>query len=231
MNSEEIHEKRELSKIGLSTYLDEIALAHLDSITDNLVKELESNLDNTYKEIYQSHLNNEYYNFEDTYYKEEQLLAIQEIKIIHLYRNFEVIIKKLLRAAYNIDISKMYRWNNIEVFLSEKKIDYKNIPHYEDVNNLRLVNNHLKHWVEGEKSKIDHISDFSGNKIRQIDLLNFYNNTKEKPLRWFFNLRDKIYDNLYVFDEDRINNISEHFALRMDRDTANKFIKNLLEKY
>ncbi|MFK7833467.1 MAG: hypothetical protein AB8B52_09325 [Winogradskyella sp.] len=231
MSSEEIHDKRELGKIGLSTYLDEITLAHLDSITDNLCKELEANLDNSYKEIYQSHLNNEHYNFEDTYYKEEQLLAIQEIKIIHLYRNFEVIIKKLLRAAYNIDISKMYRWNNVEVFLSEKKIDYKNIPYYEEVNNLRLVNNHLKHWVDGEKSKIDHISELNGNEIRQIDLLNFYNNTKDKPLIWFFNLRDKIYDNLYVFDADRINNISEYFALRMDKDTADKFIKKLLEKY
>lgn len=231
MNSEEIHEKRELNKIGLSTYLDEITLAHLDSITDNLVKELEDDLDNSYKEIYQSHLKNEYYNFEDANYKEEQLIAIEEIKIIHLYRNLEVIIKKLLRAAFNIDISSMYRWNNIESFLNGKKIDFKSITHYEEVNNLRLVNNHLKHWVEGEKSKIEHISGLNGDKISHEDLLNFYNKTKNKPLIWFFELKDKIYDNLYVFDDDRLNNISEHFALRMDNVTAKKFIKNLLKKY
>ena len=59
MSPEEIHQEREINKIGLSTYLDDITIAHLDSITDNLVKELEGDLDNSLNEIYQSHLNNE----------------------------------------------------------------------------------------------------------------------------------------------------------------------------
>ena len=91
----------------------------------------------------------------------DQLNSICEMKLINLYKSFEIEIKRILELAYpTIDKKIFYRWDVFVSFLKTKKINVKQIESYEEVNQLRIVNNQLKH--DGRISnELKSITEFS----------------------------------------------------------------------
>ena len=61
--------------------------------------------------------------------------------------------------------------------------------------------------------------------------MEFYKRVENAPEIFITDLADKIFKDLYVFSEQRLDEISEMFALRMTEDHAMMFIEKLKSKY
>ena len=228
---DDIHFDRESNKFGLSQFLDDLSLTSLDSSIDSLIKELSSDLSKAYELVHEAYKENNSYDLQEVYLIEEQISSIIEMKIIHLYKGVEIHTKKIISAAFDIDTNNMYKWDNLLSFLDGKDILYKELNGFREVNELRLVNNHLKHWIKGQKNRTSHIQEFSGKEIDYRVLMNFYNRVKPFPIKWIIGLRDSIYDNLYVFDDNRLDELANKLVLTMDQKTMTKYVKILSSKY
>ena len=156
---EGLHINRESNKFSLSEYLDDLSLTRLDFVTKDLMKKIKSELDEAYKQVSEDYIENQSYDLEEVSFIEEQLASIIEVKIIHLYKGVEIYTKKLISATYSVETPNMYKWDNLLSFLDGKGISYKDITGFDEVNQIRQVSNHLKHWIKGQKNKINHIQD------------------------------------------------------------------------
>lgn len=164
---------------------------------------------------------------------ESKLLAISEMNIVYLYKDFEINLKRLLVAAYNINAKRLYKWHEVVNFLKSKKIPIKNISNESEIEELRHLNNFLKHSHATKVSEeIKKIQEFKNKEKINYTLLNdFFDRVVNAPTFFLKDLSEKIYDDLYTFDSERLDNIATQFALRMDKEIANKFIKKLEGKY
>lgn len=169
----------------------------------------------------------------ESYFIESELFSVTEMRIIHLYKTFENKLKFLIRATYNIDIKMFYKWENIAQFLKTKNIDIKKIKCYNDINELRLVNNSLKHSDDLKKdSSLKNIKEIKNSTyIVYRDLLGFFKRIEDAPEIFITDIADEIYKDLYVFSDERLDEIAEMFALRMTHDHAINFIEKLKSKY
>jgi hypothetical protein len=153
------------------------------------------------------------------------------MKIIYAYKDFEIKLKFLISASYQkIDKSKMYKWEFISDFLKSRNIDIKSIDVYSQIEELRNVNNALKHSNILESKVLP--KEFKNKKnITYKDTLTFYTRIENSPKKFIIELSNLILNDLYDFNEFRINEIAEKIALRMDKNTAELLIKKVLEKY
>ncbi|GAA4277570.1 hypothetical protein [Aquimarina mytili] len=229
---ESIEWKRNMDQMGLATYMDELDINLLEAPTKGLIKSLNENLENEYQDAGESFMETGSYDLVNANYLEQQLMAVYEVKIIHLYKSLEINVKRLLKAAYNKTSKDLYRWSTLTGFLNSKEIDYKKIKGYVEVNQLREVNNTLKHWTREGDSKIGHIEEFKEvDGYSEESLRKFYTRIRNFPIQWLLGLRDAIYEELYEFSDDRLENLAKEFALRMDPQVMERFIKKLKDKY
>lgn len=231
--SKNIERKRETNKIGLETFFFSIENINYNKIIDDAVSTYEQKLiDLGNAKINDIDIEDSYDKYAYSNFIESQLFSISEMRIIHLYKTFENKLKVLIRAAYNMDIKMFYKWDNIDQFLKTKNIDIKKIQCYNDINDLRLINNSLKH---SDNLKIDSVKNIkeikNSNYIKYQDLLEFYKRVENAPEIFITDLADKIFNDLYVFSDQRLDEIAEMFALRMTHDHAINFIEKLKSKY
>lgn len=231
-----IEEQRETAKLGLQTFFMEVENNHYDRISNEAIKIFEEKVEEIYSEIKKHDVEVSCHSGAtlEVMFLEQELKAISEMKIIYAYKHFEIKLKFLLNAAYeNVERTKMYKWEFIIDFLKSKKIDVKKIKAYNEINELRIVNNAIKHSNNFfDDSKVSLIKEFKGKKtIQYQDLLSFYKRIENSPSNFIYSLSDLIYNDLYVFDEFRINEFAESMALRMTKKEANSFIEKLKEKY
>jgi hypothetical protein len=153
------------------------------------------------------------------------------MKIIYAYKDFEIKLKFLISATYQkFDKSKMYNWEFIIDFLKTRRIDVKNVDGYSEVEELRNVNNALKHSNIFESKVLP--KEFKNKKsITYKDILAFYSRIEEAPKKFLINLSSFFLKDLYEFDGNRINEIADRIALRMDKKNAELLIKKIKEKY
>jgi hypothetical protein len=124
----------------------------------------------------------------------------------------------------------MYKWEFIIDFLKTRSIDIKKVDGYSDVEELRNVNNALKHSNIFECKVLP--KEFSNKKsITYKDILAFYSRIEEAPKKFLINLSSFFLKDLYEFDDNRINEIANRIALRMDKKNAELLIKKIQEKY
>src|SRR5690606_15092870 len=144
--SKNIERERESSKIGLESFFFSIENINYNKIIDDAVSTYEKKIiDLENIEIDESDFEKSYDKDAHSHCIESQLFSISKMRIIHLYKILENKLKFLIRAAYNIDIKMFYKWENITQFLKTKNIDMKKINCFNDINELRLINNSLKH--------------------------------------------------------------------------------------
>jgi hypothetical protein len=103
----------------------------------------------------------------DQYYLEESVKLSHRLAIVALYIKMELRIKAICRLAFpEFDASKLYRIHYLKKKLKHRGVKIKDLPSYEGFDELRCINNDLKHgdvvgvelatysgWTLGEELK------------------------------------------------------------------------------
>lgn len=169
----------------------------------------------------------------DNYYREEEIWALFEMKIIYLYKFFEINVKKLLKGSFpNSSTKEFFRWESLIQFLKDKNINPIEIIGYKEIYQLKELNNSFKHTDSLEKQTIELIPEFKSVKqisYRQLD--KFYKRLRKFPVEFLKDLASKIYDELYKFDEEKIERMSNRIALRMEKKDALILIEKIKTAY
>lgn len=197
--SEQIEDERETNKIRLSLFVDNLKNNSFSEAVFEQTEKLQSELNETINNFIKNQ--NENFGYLDTEFLEDKLSALSEMSIVYAFKDFEINLKKLLKATYGTDTKEFYRWDFISDFLNSKKIKLTEIKGYKEVNQLRNINNHIKHSISNkisDKDKINDIPEFKSLKyLSHYELDDFYNRIKNFPYIFLDDLSTKIYADLY----------------------------------
>jgi len=165
----------------------------------------------------------------DAHYVEEELNAFAEVQIIYAYKHLEIHIKRLLDIGYGIKNSRqLFKWNTLIEFLKAKSILIEQLEGYTEINQLRRVNNAVKHSDGLQGNEFDDIPELKRKKYTDAEsLLAFYARIKNVPNQFIAKLGGAIYNERFTFNEDRLKDMSTEIASRMDKDIAEIFIERL----
>ncbi len=235
LTPEEIEFQRETYIIGLETFTLYLKQNTFDDSIGELIKKLQNELNEEIENFieiqYDSKNAGQVYSL-DIEYLEDRLLALTEMNIVYVYKDFEINLKKLIKASYNVNAKEFYKWENIINFLRSKNIKHTELTGYQEINELRIVNNSIKHSTSMIDDKVKKISEFKELKyMGHNELISFFKRVKDFPYKFISELSSEIFKDLYEFDENRLDKIAELYALRMDKKNAEKFIKLLKLKY
>jgi hypothetical protein len=169
---------------------------------------------------------------ESALYVEDELLALLEMKIIYAFKHLEINTKKLLFHSYNELPNANPKWHEMINFLKKRKISVKDISGYTEVNELRLVNNSLKHSYQSVDKSISEIEEFKNGSIQNFESLdNFYNRIMDYPSLFFCDLMEKVEKEINDFNEKKLQNIADKATNRMNKENAEKLIIEIRKKY
>jgi len=79
---------------------------------------------------------------------DQQMAVIAEMRLVYLYKSFEIELKKLLKNAYNVSARSLSSADKQIAFLKTKGIYVRRIAGFEEVNELRTIVNNIKHGTE-----------------------------------------------------------------------------------
>ncbi len=226
---ETYYDKREIRRLGLQTYFLNLENNHFDSVNDSIIKELEKKLVNLNQKVEGLPIKEKVDCRMNIYFLEKELLAIAEMKIIYAYKHFETHLKYLLKASYrDVKDNELFKWEFVKDYLKTKKILPSEIDCFQEINELRELNNSIKHSMDIINNKTRIIKEFSNKaKLTYLDFVNFYNRIESCSYKFIFSLCEKIENDLYEYDNERLQKIAEEYALRMDKRTIEKFIDKL----
>ena len=230
---ESFRDKREQRKIGLQTFFMNIQNNHYDLVSNKLIKDLEKKVALLKSQIETDEKGAGYMKHMEVYFLDKELYAVSEMKILYGYKHFETHLKWLLKASYSSEINErqLFRWENVEDFLASKKINPKELSNYIELRDLRNLNNAIKHSLNILDNKTKNIKEFQNKKdLKYTDLLSFYARVEDSSLGFIQSLSDQIENDLYDFDNERIENISDKIVTRMDTKTIGKLIEKLEAK-
>jgi len=200
-NPNSITNNIEINKIHLALFVEKLKNNSFNDSVDGLISRLQSELEKKNAEFLNfleegNNANQGYYL--DTNFLEDRLLALSEMKVVYAYKNFEINIKQLIGGAYGVDTKIFYEWKEITTFLKSKEIEYIHLKGYQEILDLRNVNNSIKHSTHGIDNKIKYILEFSKiNQMRHFELSEFLDRIKDFPNKFLDDLSSKISDNLY----------------------------------
>lgn len=242
-------DRREIDKMGLDTFtFDKTNMfeASANSLIKKLIEENERSIleQQSFRATYNKTPRNSSedidYNFESKMfdymmahqYRDEELLVLVGMKIIYLYKFFEINVKQLLRTAFSLSSTKeFYKWDELMNFIKSKNITPSEIKSYNHLLNIKEVNNALKHHIELDAKLKEKIPEFKGQKITYKELEAFYERVKLSPLQFLKELSNAIYKELYEFDDKKIEKMAQRVVLRMDKKDALKLIDNIKSQY
>lgn len=79
---------------------------------------------------------------------EQQMAVIAEMRLVYLYKSFEIELKKLLKSAYNASARALSSADDQIAFLKTKGLYARRIAGFAEVNELRTIVNNIKHGTE-----------------------------------------------------------------------------------
>jgi hypothetical protein len=163
---------------------------------------------------------------------EDELTALLEMKIIYAFKHLEINIKKLILHYYKeLPISKP-KWHDIERFFKRQNIPLTKIQGYSEVNDLRLVNNSLKHSHEGVDHNILKIKEFKNGSLQNYESLDsFYERIEDSPALFFTSLMEKTEKETSDFNDKKLVRIADKATNRMNKEVAEKLINEIRKKY
>ncbi len=215
--------------MGLQTFFLNLENNHYDSVNDKIILKLE-------KELIDLNIKKDnLLGIEkgdcgmNIYFLEKELFAIAEMKIIYAYKHFDTHLKFLIRASYQgVKESKLFKWEFVKEYLKTKRITINEIDDFQEINELRELNNSIKHSRNIINDKTKNIRELCGQtEITYKSLIDFYNRIENSPYKFILSLSDKIDKDLYEFDEKRLDEITAKLAIRMNNETIEKFIEKL----
>ena len=151
--------------------------------------------------------------------------------IVNDYKEFELIIKRLLKASLEFDEKDFRSFENLKPLLKSKGISISEIKNYNDINDLRKLNNYIKHSkISNIPDDLKQILEFKDTKyLTYIELMRFHKRIKDLRYNFIFDLKNRIYSYLYDFDEIRINNIATRMIKRMSKNHIEILIQELIK--
>jgi len=177
-------------------------------------------------ELYDEAMEYEY----KAYLNNFKLEALSEMKIVYLFKSLEISMKVLINRAYpNINTKSFYRWDRIMSFFKSRGIKISEITGYQEVNQLRKVNNNIKHSQEinDEVKKIVEFNEQEYFKVENLTI--FYERVKNKVKDFQKELAKSVVNDLYEFEIERLTELVNSYSKRMKTDTLKEF-KELIEK-
>lgn len=162
----------------------------------------------------------------------DEIVALAEMKIIHAFKFFETKMKRVLKASMGEENTKdLHRWDAIKSFFKTKNIDIEGLKGYKEINQLREVNNAIKHSDE-YTDRLVSVPEFAASKEVSFDSLHrFYNRTKNAPANFLHEPCLAISSELYDFDQDKIEKIAQDIAYRMEKNDAELLMQSIRAKY
>lgn len=235
---DDLHDIRELNKIGLNSYLEEHEFPDLEELLKDAIEKLHSEHEKSveeYGEAMEKESNSEYsdipFIIDEMMSIQDRLLSIYEMVIVNDYKEFELVLKRLLKASLDFDEKDFRSFDNLKPILRNKGIAFAQTKNYNDINDLRKVNNHIKHSKINEiPDDLKQIIEFKDVKtLSYLELMEFHQRIKDLRYGFIFDLKEKIYSYLYDFDERRINNIASRMLKRMSSSHIEMLINKLKE--
>ncbi|WP_139137196.1 hypothetical protein [Vibrio splendidus] len=106
----------------------------------------------------------------------EQLYCFSEMKIIHLFKAYEVTMKRIVKTAYpTANERDFFNWEKLITFSRVRGVALKKLEGFDEVNQLRVVNNNIKHSAGVSSEVIRHVPFFSESRYFTLESLNeFY---------------------------------------------------------
>lgn len=166
--------------------------------------------------------------FQQMDFAQEFLQSILEMRVVYLFKNVEVIMKRLIQIAYpDASTREFYNWEVMKTFFKNKSIDLSSLGGYNDCLDTQKLNNAIKHSDTYNESvlKIAELKDVGDDLNTRLE--NFYSRVKPKVEMFCRELTEAIKRDLYEFDDDRISALASDFRNRMDKGALKKFIENL----
>lgn len=222
---------RSRRNLSLQIFFQNVSNNHYDYIIDKYIEDLKKNLleikNKKPKEVREKGERNL-----EVYFLEKQIFAISEMKIIYSYKHFETHLKFLLSSMYNeAPKSSFYRWDSVESFLKLKNIIPSEIDHYIEIRQLQNVNNSIKHSRNIVNDKTKKIQEFANKEaLLYSDLLKFYDRVEDSPYLFLKSLSEKIVEDLHVYDEKRLDVISDDLLFKMNTETIDTLINKIESK-
>lgn len=166
----------------------------------------------------------------DNYWSTEHLNVLSEMKIVYLFKSVEITMKSLIKTAYpQVNTRDFYQWENMASYFKSINIKISNFDGYIEAIELRKVNNSIKHNSEINE-EIDKIREFSGESLyTYTNIENFYSRVKPKVHIFIKLLGRAIIDDLFIFNSDRIEQLSNDFKSRMEENDLKALISKLSE--
>ncbi len=162
---------------------------------------------------------------------EQELKALAEMKLVYAYKSFEFHLKFLLKNYYpELKKSELYKWDTVLDFLKSKNIDPKKINCFKEIDELRNINNAIKH-SSIINSRILPIEFKDESHITYKNILAFYDRIENCGIEFFKSLYEFIKVDIYYFDEDKINEQVEKVEKTMTPEMAIDFANKILKKY
>jgi hypothetical protein len=166
--------------------------------------------------------------FADDYWSMEHLNVLSEMKIIYLFKSVEITMKSLIHTGYpKINTKDFFQWDVMASYFKSINIKISDFNGYVEVTELRKVNNSIKH-NNTINDDINKISEFTGEtQFTYINTGRFHKRIKPKIQNFIKSLGQAIISDLYDFDDNRIEKISDDFKLRMNEDSLKIFANKL----
>jgi hypothetical protein len=234
---DEIDTDRYMSQSGLMSFVDNLKGNSFNEVVFEQTEKLQEKLRKKIKEFTENQdescMHNAHYLHIDTGFIEDKLNALAEMNIVYAYKDFEINLKKLISAAYQTEKKEFYKWETIMEFLKTKDIKPSKLEGFKEVNDLRNLNNHLKHSVSSKiDSKIKGIKEFNGQDYLEHESISlFYKRIKNVPYTFLYAVSSEIYKDLFEYDTNRLEQLAKKIALRMERKSATILIDELNKLY
>lgn len=120
-----------------------------------------------------------------------------EMMVIANYRMCEMHLKSAIKYLYSSDLKKYYKWENIKECFMSNGIDLQLLQDYSVINELRCLNNCLKHSGYVDKNLLEANSIWVKNtKIENLD--KHIERFDQATERFFRNLLEKIRTQLEI---------------------------------
>ena len=170
----------------------------------------------------------------DLHILEEQLLSIETMRLVYLYKSFEILLKDIVAEAFpRASKRELFQWEYVKSFLNSNGVMLGEVKEYQCVNKIRIVNNNIKHssFID-ETTQKQNIPEFAGkDDFDSVSIASFYFRIKNKPKIFLRDLSEKIVAYLFEFDDERIKTIANEYKERMDSASGQKLITELSEIY
>lgn len=221
---------KKADEIRFGFFLQYVKSNSFDKIADEAIKKYESDIQKLdIKDRNSKKIGSKY--MYEIVFKQVELSALAEMKIIYCYKQFETSLKILLNSNYpDLEQNKLYKWESISDILKLKKIDIRLLDGFGEIQELREANNAIKHDTILNTKKLP--IEFKYKKhLTYNEILSFYVRIEGAPVKFLKSLYEKINEDLYNYDNERLEKMVDHIEKTMDPKNAVEFANKILSKY